>query len=475
MQRLSGMDASFLYMETPTHHMHVCGTLLLDPSTMKDGYSFDRFKELIRARLHLMPMLRRRVLMVPLNIDHPVWIEDPDFNLDRHIHRLTVHPPGTPHELADVVGDIASRPLDRSLPLWEMNVVEGLEDGAVALVTKMHHACIDGITGADMMSHLLDLEPDTPSVPPPADEWVPDAVPSDVALCADALVSRAKDPLRTVRALSRTGRSLIEMGRQVIGIGTDQRLRPALPFTGPRTLFNAPITANRVVAFGQARLDDLKLIKNTFATTVNDVVLAASAMTLRRYLLHHDDLPDRPLIAAVPVSVHGKTEHGGTNQVSNMFVRLPVDTDDPVEQLLRIHEETKDAKAVHNAMGADLIQDMALIAPPGIYNLALRLYALPQVSATLPPVQNVVISNVPGPPIPLYIAGARVKGIYPFGPLIEGSGVNITVLSNMGNMDFGVIACGDTVPDVWQIADGFSAAVLELRAAAKSQTAPTER
>jgi WS/DGAT/MGAT family acyltransferase len=266
------------------------------------------------------------------------------------------------------------------------------------------------------------------------------------------------------------------MGRGMIGIGSGERLRPALPFTGPRTLLNAPITPNRVVAFGQADLDDLKLVKNTFGTTVNDVVLAASAMSLRRYLLAHDDLPERPLIAAVPVSVHGQTDHGGTNQVSNMFVRLPVDTDDPVEQLLRIHEETKDAKAVHNAMGADLIQDMALITPPGIYNLALRLYALPAVSATLPPVQNVVISNVPGPPIPLYIAGAQVKGIYPFGPLIEGSGINITVLSNMGHMDFGVIACGDTVPDVWQIADGFGEAVRELQRAAathrKHATAP---
>ncbi len=469
MQRLSGMDASFLYMETPTHHMHVCGTLLLDPSTMKGGYTFDRIKDLIRSRLHLMPMLRRRVVTVPLNVDHPVWIEDPEFHLDVHIHRLTVHPPGTLRELAEIVGDIASQPLDRARPLWEMNVVEGLDDGSVALVTKMHHACIDGITGADMMAHLLDLEPDAEPAAPPDEEWVPDEVPSDLSLYIDALVSRAKDPLRGVRALGRTGRSLFEMGRGMIGIGSGDRLRPALPFTGPRTMLNAPITPNRVVAFGQAELDDLKMVKDTFGTTVNDVVLAASAMALRRYLLAHDDLPDRALVAAVPVSVHGKTEHGGTNQVSNMFVRLPVDPDDAVDQLLRIHEETKDAKAVHNAMGADMIQDLALITPPGIYNLALRLYALPAVSGTLPPVQNVVISNVPGPPIPLYIAGAQVKGIYPFGPLIEGSGINITVLSNMGNMDFGVIACGDTVPDVWQIADGFGDAVRDLRKAADAQ------
>ena len=461
MQRLSGMDASFLYMETPTHHMHVCGTLVLDPSDRRDPFTVDDIRHLIRARLHLMPMLRRRALPVPLGLDHPVWIEDPDFDLDNHIRRVTVHAPGTMRELAEIVGDIASTPLARSRPLWEMALVEGMADGTVALVSKMHHATIDGITGADLMSHLLDLEPDAGDPEPPDEAWVPDEVPSEIGLAVDAVGSRLRDPFRTVKAVGRTGASLASMARSVLPVG-DSGLRPALPFTGPRTILNAPITPNRVVAFGQAALDDLKLVKNTFGTTVNDVVLAASGMALRRYLLDHDDLPDRPLIAAVPVSVHAEGVEG-TNQVSNMFVRLPIEIDDPVEHLRQIHLETIDAKAVHNAMGADLIQDMALMTPPGLYNLALRLYALPAVSGALPPVQNVVISNVPGPPIPLYIAGARVRGVYPFGPLIEGSGINVTVLSNMGNMDFGVIACGDTVPEVWQIADGFGEAVAELR------------
>ncbi len=470
MQRLSGMDASFLYMETPTHHMHVVGVLILDPSTMQGGFSVARVRRLIEARIHLMPMLRRRLVPVPLGLDHPLWIEDPDFNLDSHITHLAVPPPGSLHELAEVVGDIASRPLDRSRPLWEMHVVEGLEDGSAALVTKMHHATIDGITGADLMAHLLDLEPGASDPPPPEEPWEPDRVPSDLTVLAGAVADRVTNPLRGVRALARTTRSLVDMGRSVLPFGGDG-LSPALPFTGPRTRLSAPITGNRAVAFGQAELDDFKCIKSAFGTTVNDVVLAATAMTLRRWLLAHDDLPDRPLVAAVPVSVHGQTSGGGTNQVSNMFVRLPVDVDDPVRQLEAIHAETRDAKAVHNAMGADLIQDLAQITPPGVYNLALRLYALPQVAGTLPPVQNLVISNVPGPPIPLYIAGARVKGIYPFGPLIEGSGINLTVLSNMGNMDVGVIACPDTVPDLWQIVDGFTAAVAELRDAAECLTA----
>ncbi|MBI2705967.1 MAG: wax ester/triacylglycerol synthase family O-acyltransferase [Actinobacteria bacterium] len=470
MQRLSGMDASFLYMETPTRHMHVSGVLMLDPSTMAGGYSFEAIKDLIASRLHLMPMLRRRAVEVPLGVDHPVWIEDPDFNLDLHLHRVTVHPPGTRAALAEVVSDIASRPLDRGLPLWEMDVVEGLDDGTIALVSKLHHACIDGVTGADMMAHLLDLEPDAEGPPPPDEPWTPDAVPSDLSLYASAVVARVTDPLRGVRAARRAAGSLFEMARGMTGIGTDQKLNVALPFSGPRTILNTPVTANRVVAFGAVLLDDLKFIKSTFGTTVNDVVLVASAMALRNYLADHDDLPDRPLIAAVPVSVHGQSEVEGINQVSNMFVRLPMDRDDVAEHLEHIHQETKDAKAVHNAMGVDLIQDMAQITPPGVYNLAMRLYSNPRISGALPPVQNLVISNVPGPPIPLYIAGAQVKGIYPFGPLIEGSGINITVLSNMGNVDIGVIACGDTVPDVWDIVDGFAAAVAELKKAAEEQS-----
>lgn len=462
MLRLSGMDASFLYMETPTHHMHVCGTLVLDPSSRATPLALEDLRNLIRARIHLMPMLRRRVLPVPLGLDHPVWLEDPDFDVEHHVRRITVHAPGRMRELAEIVGDIASTPLNRSRPLWEMALVEGLADGNLALVSKMHHACIDGVTGADLMAHLLDLEPDAGDPEPPATPWEPDEVPSELHLATDAVASRLADPFRTVRAIGRTTASLATMARSILPVG-DDGLRPALPFTGPRTILNAPITAKRVVAFGQASLDDIKVAKNTFGTTVNDVVLAASALSLRRYLLAHDDLPERPLIAAVPVSVH-TTDGVGTNQVSNMFVRLPLEIDDPVELLARINAETLDAKAVHNAMGADLIQDMALMTPPGLYNLALRLYALPAVSGTLPPVQNLVISNVPGPPIPLYLAGARVGGVFPFGPLIEGSGINITVLSNMGNMDFGVIACGDTVPEVWRIADGFGDAVAELRA-----------
>lgn len=217
-----------------------------------------------------------------------------------------------------------------------------------------------------------------------------------------------------------------------------------------------------MVAFGNARLEDIKHVKSTFGTTVNDVVLAACTLTLRRYLEAHDDLPDQPLVCSVPVSVHGRSDRDGVNQVSAMFVRLPVQLEDPVDVLRRIHGETRVAKVMQNAIGADTLQDFAQFIPPSVFNQAMRLYSRHNLADRHRPVHNLVVSNVPGPPVPLYAAGARVKGVIPFGPLLEGAGLNLTVLSNMGNVDFGVIACRELVPDVWDIADGFGEAVTAL-------------
>jgi WS/DGAT/MGAT family acyltransferase len=451
--------------------MHVSGVLLLDPTGMRGGFSFDHLVDLITSRLPDINQFRRKLKSVPLNIDHPIWVDDPDFDLSRHIHHSALPPPGTLHQLAELVGRIASHPLERDRPLWRMWLVEGLEHGHVALVTKMHHATIDGVTGADLMAHLFDFEPDAPEPEPPDAEWQPEPIPSDLRVTLDAAGHRLRNPLRTGRALVRTGSSIVNIGRAALPFG-DSPVHTTLPFSGPRTSFNQALTAKRVVAFGQASLDDIKHIKATFGTTVNDVVLAACTLTLRRYLLGRDELPDRPLVASVPVSVHGQAaEAVGTNQVSSMFVRLPTHLEDPVDMLLEIRAETLDAKQVHNAMGADLIQDLAQITPPGVFNLGARVYSASGLASRMPPVHNLIISNVPGPPVPLYIAGARVVGVFPFGPLLESAGLNLTVLSNMGNMDFGVIACGDLVPDPWPIADGFGAAVADLEARAATHPA----
>ena len=473
MRRLAGMDASFVYMETPSAHMHVVGTLVLDPSSAPKGYSFERVKHMIESRLHLLEPFRRKLVMVPFGIDHPVWIEDPDFDIDRHLRRGALPSPGSMRELAAYVGDVAGRALDRNYPLWELHVVEGLENGNVALVTKMHHSAMDGVSGADLMVHLFDLEPDTPDPEPPAEEWKPDAVPSDAALVVDALASRLRSPLRMTRVFAKTARAAVDIARNAVPAlnpnASGSGVRPALPFTAPRTRFSGAITPHRSVAFGKADLEDLRFVKSTFGTTVNDVVLAACTQTLRHYLAAHDDLPDQPLVCSVPVSVHAEGNKDTTNQVSTMFVRLPVQLSDPVEQLRTIRAETVEAKEMQNAIGADMLQDWAEFLPGTLFNRAMRLYSSRNLADRHRPIHNLVISNIPGPPIPLYSAGARVLGVYPFGPLLEGAGMNITVLSNMGNMDFGIIACTESVPDIWDIADGFGEAVTALKVAAEKE------
>lgn len=467
MERMRGMDASFFYLETPDQHMHVVGTLILDPSTMAGGYSFDAIKQTFAERLHLLPPFRRRPVFVPFGLGHPVWVEDESFDIDQHMHRIGAPSPGTDRELAEVVGHIASTPLDRARPLWDLWVVEGLEEGHVALVTKMHHSAIDGTSGADLMVHLFDLEPHPQPVEPPTEPWRGEPVPSDVELVAGALLSRLAQPAKMFRAVRNTAGSVLDVVSQ-IRKGSDA----ALPLTGPRTVFSGALTAHRSVAFGRTSLDDFKDIKNAFGVKVNDVVLAACTQALRQWLIDHDDLPDKPLVASVPVSV--RTEEQASemnNRVSAMFASLPVQLEDPVDQLMDIHRRMNSAKELHNALGADMLQDWAEFFGPAIFTRAMRLYSSMRLADRHPPIHNLVISNVPGPPIPLYTSGARVVSTYPMGPVLFGAGLNLTVLSNMGNVDFGAIACREMVPDLWDIATGFGDAVALLKKAAEQNTA----
>ncbi len=461
-------DASFLYMENSVVHMHVTGLMLLDPSDIPGGYDFGNFRNHVIGRLHLIPHFRRRLVTVPLGIDHPVWVEDPDFDIDDHLHRIVLRAPGLMEDLETWVGSYASTKLDYSKPLWDMVLMEGLRDGRIALVSKMHHVAVDGVSGADMLVNLVDLS-QTFDEPPDPEAWEPARMPSTPEVVVDAVWSRATDPLRTFRALGRTADGAVKLARAVID-GRQGGPSMARPFEGPRSRLNASLTPRRSVSIGSARLDDLKSIKSTFGTTVNDVFLAACTASLRDYLRARGDRCARPLVCSVPVSVHGRAEESATvNQVSNMFVRLPVDVEDPVEQLMRVRSDTRDAKIVHGALGADVIGDVTELTPPAIFNLASRMYSGSKLAERLPPIHNLIISNVPGPPVPLFVAGAKIVGIYPFGPLTEGSGLNITVLSNMGNMDIGVISCPDTVPGAEDITRGIESAITTLVARAEDE------
>ena len=463
MERLSGLDTTFLTFETPSVHMHVAQTAVFDPSTVPGGYDFAKVKQHIESRLHLVPPFRRRVVEVPFNLHHPIWVEDPDFDIDYHVRRVGVPAPGTLRDLSELAGRIASRPLDRSRPLWESYICEGMEDGLIGVITKMHHAAIDGVSGAELMANLFDLTPEGPEELPP-DEREPEHVPGDAELVGYAIGSRVRSTLKILPLLGQTVSSAADLVQRhrdpdtVVG---------AVPLTAPRTPWNAAITPHRKVSFAKVDLADVKALKDHFGVTVNDVVLALMGGTLRRYLQAADALPDEPLIAVCPISVRSEQEMGqANNRVSAMFTTLATQFDDPEERLRRIHETTKGAKEDHSAVGADFLTDWAEYAAPRTFALASRLYSQLNLADRHRPIHNVVISNVPGPPVPLYYAGAELVAAYPMGPIMEGGGLNITVMSYRDRVDIGFMACRELIPDVWDLPDHVDAAMAELLDAA---------
>jgi len=462
MERLTGLDAAFLYLENPTNHMHVAMTMVVDPSTVPGGYSFENLKEFIRGRIHLVPPFRRRLVEVPLNLAHPVWIDDPDFDIDFHIRRIGCPAPGGRRELGEMAGQIASTPLDRTRPLWELWVIEGLKQDRVGVVTKVHHSAIDGSSGAELMVHLFDMEPEAPTPPPPPDKE-PDHIPNDFELLGHAMASRIRKTIALPRLL---GETVSAITRVVEGRRDPDRPVGAAPLNAPNTSWNGPLSPLRSVGFARVPLADVRAIKDAFGCTVNDVVLGLCAGTLRSYLIEHDELPDQPLVAACPVSVRDDADNKPGNKVSAMFTTLDTNLADPAERIRAIQACTVGAKQEHNAVGADMLQNWAEYAAPNTFNLASRLYSSWGLAGSHRPIHNVIISNVPGPPFPLYYAGAEMVAAYPMGPVMEGVGLNITVFSYRGSVDFGFMVDRDLVPDVWSMADRVKDALAELQVAA---------
>jgi diacylglycerol O-acyltransferase len=462
MERLSGLDASFLYLESPAQLMHVCGLLLLDPSTMPGGYSFDRLRSDLEERVRAIPAFHRKLRPVPLEIDHPVWVEDADFDVDRHLHRLAVPSPGGTEELAEICAHLAGIPLDRSRPLWEMCVIEGLASGQLAVFTKMHHATVDGVSGSNMISVLCSLEPDAPLLDLGDTAKVSEHTPSDLELFGRGVLANVLKPWQLAR-LVRPTTSLVTRTIERARAGTAM----AAPLTAPRTAFNGIISGRRSVAFVDLSLDRIKEVRHAVeGATVNDVVLALSGGALRRYLERRDDLPGSSLLASVPVSVHGKSAiAGGTNKVSTIFARLGTDIADPVARIKELATANTHAKDHHNAIPADTLQEWAQFAAPRTFGLAVRMVASLKLAEKGPVIHNLVISNVPGPPVPLYFMGARIDGLYPLGPIFHGAGLNITVMSSNGKMHVGLIGCRDALPDIADLAGEFEAELDALYAA----------
>jgi diacylglycerol O-acyltransferase / wax synthase len=501
MERLSGLDAGFLYMETPTLHMHTLKIAVIDPSTVPGGYSFPRVKEVLAERLHLLPPFRRRLVEVPLGLHHPVWIEDPDFDIDHHVLRTSVPPPGGVAELAAVVSGIASRQLDRGRPLWEVWVLEGLDDGNVGFVAKLHHSIADGVVAAELLTRVLDAAADAPAPPGPAaggaaaggaaaggaagaggpaattagaegaaapaavaaTVWQPEAVPSGWRLVVDALRDRAGQLAGLPGLLRRTAAGLAAVRRR--RRSNSAGVSPPLPFQTGSAPFNRAITANRIFTMASLPLDEVKAVRQAFGVTVNDVVLAVCAGALRAHLSARGRLPARPLVAGVPVAVTDTANTGprlSGNSVSNMFTSLRTDLADPVERLLAIHEVTRAAKEAHQELGAQMLIDWSELSPPGPFAAWMRLYSRLRLADRHRPPINLVVSNVPGPAQPLFIAGARLVAIWSMGPILEGIGLNITVWSYLGQLNFGLVACREAMPDLWDLTAALGPALDEL-------------
>ncbi|MDJ0959148.1 MAG: wax ester/triacylglycerol synthase family O-acyltransferase [Acidimicrobiia bacterium] len=461
MEQLNGMDAGFLNMETPVQRGHVGGVVIVDPSTAPDDWGYDTIRALIQDRIHLLPPFRRRLVTVPFDIDHPYWVEDDAFDLDFHLRHIAVPSPGDAETLATLVARIHERPLDRSRPLWEMYVIEGLDGGRVATYTKLHHAAVDGVSGAEILTILLDTSPDDHDIgvrhAPDRETKRATRVPGQVELLARSALSAAVRPAKAFRLGYEVARSIpglkpLESLPALVGLGRerDELLsRPSL--VAPHTVLNAPITPHRRWAFGDIALGTAKAIKDAAGVTVNDVVIATAAGAVRRWLVENDALPTRSLQAMVPISIRTESEEGDIgNKVSAMIAPIGTHLEDSVERLEFVHQTMQVAKETHQATPATLLRDFAEFTPPAVAARAARLVFRNGRAGRITPF-NLVISNVPGPNFPLYLAGAQLEGHYPVSAIIDGAALNITLHSYRGMLCFGLVADRELIPDLWDV------------------------
>jgi len=460
MQRMTGIDASFLYMETPTAHTHTIKVAVLAPAPGMP-YSIERVKADLRARLHLLPPFRRRVIEVPFGFHHPVWIEA-SVDLDWHVRPASVEPPGGSRELDTIVSMIASVPLDRSHPLWELWVVEGLADGRVAAVAKIHHSVADGVAVAALLANVIDPVAGTLAPEGCTEGDEAEAVPSRLRLLRDAFVDHGSPIRKLPRLIGRTARNVTAVlrGRHAMSP------RPPRPIVdAPRTSLNGALTPRRAFASTALSLDEVRTVKAAFGVTLNDVLLAVVAGSLRRYLGVRGELPERPLVAEVPVATDapGARRLMG-NRLSNIFTSLRTDLADPAARIRAIHEASLAAKRQHELLGPDLYESWTEYAPPRPFAWAMRLHSRWHLADHHRPPINVVVSCVPGPRTELGWPGGTLEAIYSVGPIIEGAALNVTAWSYVDRLCVGVLTCPDLVASPHEISDGLHEALGELLA-----------
>lgn len=465
MKQLSGIDAAFLNLEMPRTPMHIGGVYILEGETPKGRFDFETFRAHMSERMAVSSVFRRRLVEVPLNLDHPYWVEDPDFDLDLHLPHIGLPAPGGMKELMTLAAQMLARPLDRSRALWELIYVEGLKgiegvpDGSIALIAKVHHAAVDGISGEEILGALLDLTPEPREVA--AEPWQPENLPNPVQLFLHGVKETFKSPPHGWRLARTVGTTLAKAARERL-LG-HENLPPAL-FSAPYTITNAAVTTRRVFGGTQLLQSRITAIRNAVpGTTANDVVLTVCSGALREYLRQRGVLPDESLVAMAPISVRKRQERRTAgNRIFAMLVALATQESHPLRRLELIQGSVRTSLQYKKAVeAARLAEDL----PAAAASLATRWYVRNQISQKHRPWFNVVITNVPGPHRPLYMGGARLLQQLGSGPIIDGMGLIIVITTYAGSIGLGLTSCKEIFPDIELLAANMQGALDELEAA----------
>lgn len=483
MKQLSSLDAQFLAMEDAGSYGHAGFFVVCDPTTSPEGsLTYEGLCRMVAERIHLVPPYTRKLAEVPLRLDHPYWVEDPDFDIAHHIRESNVEPPGAPRTVAEHAAQILATPLDRAHPLWELHLMHGLEQGKVALLHKFHHALADGISGVEIMSVFTDSGPEGAKIEPVVERRRPPEPPSPLEMLARGVTSVPRQSARAIRSLPSALPNLADLPgasaipgvaavqrltsplRRLIGDTAPDPVRDGMEGPPPRTRFNRKLSSGRRFAYGSVSLATIKAIKDRAGVTVNDVVVTICAGALRRWLLELDELPGDPMRALVPVSVRSdeqRWEFG--NRISALVVPLPTHEPDPRSRLQMAHQALKAAKQRQKALPDGLLTDAGNFLPPPVFVQASRMTA--EIAGRVRPPVNLIVSNIPGPSEPLYCHGARVESYHPFTVIMDGVGMNMTAMSYRDVVGFGLVSDRDQLDDLWPVMEGIEASVDELEEA----------
>jgi len=445
---ISGTDAAFLYAEAPKSPMHIGGLSIVEGSL-----SFEDFRAVIASRIHQVPKFRKKLVSVPMNLDYPYWADDPNFDLDMHLHHIALPAPRDWETLRSLSSSIFSIPLDKSRPLWELTFVEGLDGlsqvppGSVAVIAKIHHVMIDGMSGLGIMGVVYDMMPnvkvDKTKKPRP---FNPEPIPNELAMLLKSSAEFVKDPLKLPKVVSQT---LSDILVKKMSPKLEPSELPKSSMSAPKTIFNENISARRKWGTALLSFDRIKKLKDTTQMTVNDLMLGICSGAIRKYLLEKDKLPSQSLIANVPVSIRKKSDEGKmNNKISNILINLATNIEDPIERLETIHEHTIQGKLKNKGVGAKKLTKLADAVPFGLANVAAGIYSRYNLSKLHNPIFNVTISNVPGPQFPLYLNGHKVQSVMAMAPIIDGLGLIINILSYNGQVTISATSDATTIPDI---------------------------